>query len=98
MQWIYTVVKAFYDATDTVLQLFRVIQGLASQRGQKKRHIAASREARIIPTRPDTRHKVLRNTFFRQEREGVTDLWMDGRTDGRTDRRTDPHIEVLRST
>ena len=42
-------VKAFYDATDTVLQLFRVIQGLASQRGQKKRHIAASREARIIP-------------------------------------------------
>ena len=53
-------------------------------------------------TRPDTRHKVLRNTVFRRQREGVTDLRTDGRTDGRTDERTDertdPLIEVLCST
>ena len=28
-------------------------------------------------TRPETRHKVLRNTFFRRQREGVTDLRND---------------------
>ena len=63
-------------------------------------------------TRPDTRHKVLQNTFFRCQREGITDLrtdgWTDGPTDGPTDRRTkgpmdrrtdgrtDPLVEVLR--
>jgi len=31
-------------------------------------------------TRPDTRHEVLRNTFFRRQREGVTDLRTDGHT------------------
>ena len=41
-------------------------------------------------TRPDTRHKVLQNTFFHRQREGVMDL--------RTDGRTDPLIEALRST
>ena len=49
-------------------------------------------------TRPNTRHKVLRNTFFRRRGEGVTDLRTYGPTDGPTDGRTDPLIEVLRST
>ena len=49
-------------------------------------------------TRPDTRHKVLQNTFFRHRREGVMDLRTDRWTDGRTNERTDPLIVVLRST
>ena len=32
-------------------------------------------------TRPDTWHKVLQNTVFRRQREGVADLRADGRTD-----------------
>ena len=32
-------------------------------------------------TRPDTRHKVLRNAFSLRQREGITDLWSDGRRD-----------------
>ena len=43
-------------------------------------------EFKDLKTRPDTRHKVLRNSFIR---EGITGLWMDGLTDIRMDGRTD---------
>ena len=37
-------------------------------------------------TRPDTRHKVRRNTSIRGKWKGVTDVPTDGRTERRTDR------------
>ena len=49
----------------------------------------SNHEYRSLWTRPDTWHKVLRNTFFRRWREGVTDLRTDGQTDGRTNGPTD---------
>ena len=54
-------------------------------------------EFKDLKTRPDTRHKVLQNSFIREgitglrtdgltdrQMDGQTDRWMDGQTDGRT--------------
>ena len=51
-------------------------------------------EFKDLKTRPDTRHKVLQNSFIREgitglRTDGLTDRRTDGRTDGQTDRRTD---------